>query len=67
MLFVLCAYDVVLIGAILLLEWHYLVDIIAGVVVAATAIAITDSSGVRSGLLRADSETPVGEGTLSVG
>jgi len=67
MLFVLCAYDVVLIGAILLLEWHYLVDIIAGVVVAAIAIAITDGSGMRYGFLRAGSETPVGEGTLSVG
>jgi hypothetical protein len=66
MLFVLGAYDVVLIGAILLLEWHYLVDIIAGAAVAATAIAITDSSGVRYGLLRAGSKTPVAEGMLSV-
>ncbi len=67
MLFVLCAYDMVLIGSILLLEWHYLVDIIAGVVVAGIAIAITDSSGLRDGWIRAGSETPVGEGALSAG
>ena len=67
MLFVLCAYDMVLIGSILLLEWHYLADIIAGVVVAGIAIAITDSSGLRDGWIRARSKTPVGEGALSVG
>ena len=44
MLIVLCAYDGLLIVAILLLEWHYLVDIIGGILVAGIAIAITDSS-----------------------
>jgi hypothetical protein len=39
---VLCVYDCVLIGAILLLEWHYFVDIIGGILVAGIAIAITD-------------------------
>ena len=67
MLFVLCAYDMVLIGSILLLEWHYLVDIIAGLLVAVIAIAITDGSGLRDGWIRARSKTPVGEGALSVG
>jgi len=41
MLIVLCAYDSLLIVAILLLEWHYLVDIIGGILVAGAAIAIT--------------------------
>lgn len=43
-LIVLCAYDCVLIGAILLLEWHYFVDIIGGVLIAGIAIATTDDS-----------------------
>lgn len=41
MLLVLFAYDTVLIVSILLLEWHYVVDIIGGIVVAGIAIAIT--------------------------
>ncbi len=41
MLIVLCAYDALLIVSILLLEWHYLVDIIGGILVAGIAIAIT--------------------------
>jgi hypothetical protein len=44
MLIVLLAYDGLLIVSILLLEWHYLVDIIGGILVAGIAIAITDSS-----------------------
>jgi hypothetical protein len=40
---VLAAYDVVLVVAIVLLEWHYLVDILAGVVLAGFAIAAVDS------------------------
>jgi hypothetical protein len=39
---VLAAYDVLLIAAIILLEWHYLVDIVGGVLVAAVAIAALD-------------------------
>jgi len=42
MVIALAAYDVVLFAAIILLEWHYLVDIIAGAFVAALAIAISD-------------------------
>ena len=41
MLIALAAYDLLLIVAILLLEWHYFVDILGGVLVAAVAIAIT--------------------------
>ena len=41
MLIVLCAYDALLIVSILLLEWHYLVDIIGGILVAGIAVAIT--------------------------
>jgi len=43
MLIFLCAYDCLLIVSILLLEWHYLVDIIGGILVAGIAIAITDN------------------------
>jgi len=50
---VLAAYDVLLVAAIVLLEWHYVVDILAGVVVAGLAIAAVDgrellqSAGIR--------------------
>ena len=40
MVAVLIAYDVLMVAAILLLEWHFLVDLIAAVPVAALAIAI---------------------------
>ncbi len=56
MVIVLCAYDVLLIIAILFLEWHYLVDILAGVLLAAVAIAITGSSTLRNRWPRAGSE-----------
>jgi hypothetical protein len=42
MLAALAIYDLLLIGAILLLEWHYLVDIFGGVLVAGVAIAVVD-------------------------
>jgi hypothetical protein len=45
MVIALCAYDCLLIAAILLLEWHYIVDLIGGVLVGAIAIAITDGFG----------------------
>jgi membrane-associated phospholipid phosphatase len=38
---VLAAYDVLLLVAIFLLEMHYVVDVLAGVLVAALAIAIS--------------------------
>jgi PAP2 superfamily len=38
----LAAYDLMLVGAVVLLEWHYVADILAGIVVAAIAIAITE-------------------------
>jgi len=44
MLMVLCAYDCLLIVSILLLEWHYVVDLIGGIFVAGIAIWITDHS-----------------------
>jgi hypothetical protein len=42
----LSAYDMLLIAAILLIEEHYVVDLIAGVLVAITAIAITEGSEI---------------------
>ena len=44
MLITLGAYDALLIVSILFLEWHYLVDILAGVLVAGICIAITECS-----------------------
>jgi hypothetical protein len=41
---VLAAYDMLLLVAIVLLEWHYIVDIIAGVLVAGLAIAVGDGN-----------------------
>jgi PAP2 superfamily len=40
---ILLAYDAIMVVAILLLEWHYAVDLIGGVVVAALAILIVNS------------------------
>ena len=39
----LAAYDVLLLAAIVFLEWHYVIDILAGILVAAAAIVITGS------------------------
>jgi hypothetical protein len=47
MLLALCAYDAILIVSILLLEWHYLVDIIGGILVAGIAIAITTGATIQ--------------------
>ncbi len=41
MVIVLCAYDVLLTASILLLEFHYFVDILGGVLVAAIAVFVT--------------------------
>jgi len=49
MVICLAIYDLVLIPAILLLEWHYAVDLIGGVLVAGLAIALTYSSNERQG------------------
>ncbi|HKW17723.1 MAG TPA: phosphatase PAP2 family protein [Terriglobales bacterium] len=40
--YALAAYDVVLVPAILLLEWHYVVDLVGGVIVAAIALLINE-------------------------
>jgi len=42
MLIVLGCYDLLLLGSIFLLEWHYVVDILGGILVAVIAIYITD-------------------------
>jgi len=31
------------------LEWHYIVDVFAGILVAAVAIAMVDGHGIRAG------------------
>jgi hypothetical protein len=66
MLIALSVYNTVLIVAILFLEWHYLVDIIGGVLVAVASIAITRSSALRPRWIRAGAGAPPArEGTLS--
>jgi membrane-associated phospholipid phosphatase len=45
MLIALAIYDVVLCVAIVLLEWHYLVDLISGAIVAAVAIWLVAPAG----------------------
>jgi hypothetical protein len=40
---VLATYDILLLAAILLLEWHYVVDILAGVLVAGLAILLMNT------------------------
>jgi hypothetical protein len=57
MLIVLCAYDSLLIVSILLLEWHYLVDIIGGMLVAGIAIAIIGSSAATISSNRSSSKS----------
>jgi hypothetical protein len=54
--FTLCAYDCLLIGSILLLEWHYFVDVVGGILIAGIAVIMTDNlafSGDRSPALPA--------------
>jgi hypothetical protein len=63
---VLAAYDVLLVIAIVLLEWHYFVDILAAVPVAGIAIAITDFSGLRNGWRRNElKNAQTWQGTIS--
>ena len=49
MIIALAAYDVFLLVAIVLLEWHYIVDVFAGILVAGVAIAMVDGHVVRAG------------------
>jgi PAP2 superfamily len=62
MLLVLCAYDALLIVAILFLEWHYLVDLVGGLLVASLSIAFTEGSVLR-GSFAPKARSPVREGT----
>lgn len=52
MVMVLCFYDIILIVSIVLLEWHYLVDIIGGILVTGVSVAITDFSVLRKAWVR---------------
>jgi hypothetical protein len=63
-LIALSVYNTVLIVAILFLEWHYLIDIIGGVLVAAVAIAITGTSSMWTRWIRAGSGARAREDTL---
>jgi hypothetical protein len=60
MILVLAAYNVTLVVAIVLLEWHYVVDVLAGVVIAVFAIAAADGSELWRGwrLTKEGVETP---------
>lgn len=53
----LVAYDILLVPAILLLEWHYVVDLIAGVAVAWIAIWLNDRQVRSNGELSRGSNT----------
>ena len=53
MMLCLVIYDVLLIPSILLLEWHYVVDLIGGVAVAALAIAVNYGWREQEGLEKA--------------
>jgi hypothetical protein len=61
MVIALCAYDALLVMSILLLQWHYVVDIIGGVLVAGIAIAMVESSAQRSRWNLSASHTPTRE------
>jgi hypothetical protein len=52
MMLCLVIYDVLLIPSILLLEWHYVVDLIGGVGVAVLAIAVNYGWKEQEGLER---------------
>lgn len=49
MVAVLAVYDLLLIPAILLLEWHYFLDIFGGIAVAAAVWVVNESSEQESG------------------
>ena len=48
MVIALAAYDLLLIVAVLMLEMHYVIDIIVGLLVAALAIALAGGSSQRN-------------------
>lgn len=59
LLLVFSIYNVLLLLAILLLEWHYVIDVLAGFLVAALAIASTEGfRAFRPGLARGFVEIP---------
>jgi hypothetical protein len=61
MVAILAIYDVLLLGAIVLLEWHYIIDIFGGALVAGLAIAAVDGRE----LLRAAGIMRISEGVTS--
>jgi len=61
MVIALATYDVLLLAAIVVLEWHYVVDILAGVLVAGCAIAVVD----RLELMNATGITSMSESVTS--
>ncbi len=56
MVWILATFDIFLVVAIVLLEWHYLIDLVAGVVVAALAIQL-NRAGTDLGFLPGHSRT----------
>jgi len=52
-------YNIVLIPAILLLEWHYAVDILGGLIVAALSVFMSEAGFVLSNSRVVDSEFAV--------
>jgi hypothetical protein len=62
MVIVLAAYDIVLIAAVLLLEMHYVIDILVGLLVAALAITISGQT-LKQDRLRAPEPRASSSGT----
>jgi hypothetical protein len=62
MVIALALYDLLLVAAVIFLEWHYVADIIAGVFVPALAIAITDGR-----LRRRSDRSPLAAGATGLG
>ena len=50
--YVMWTYNIVLVAAIILLQWHYVVDILAGAVLAGFAVIIVDSEEVQMTISR---------------
>jgi hypothetical protein len=56
MALVLAAFDILLVFSIVILEWHYLLDLVGGIAVAALAIFIQSSQNVKAQNMAVDND-----------